>query len=99
ASANRTAWVWEATTGKPLLTLLGHSAPVLSAAFSPDGTRIVTASKDRTARVFFGSLPGYLRYACTALRPFVLIRFDLTGDQASEVARAGQPYADSGPPP
>ena len=32
--------------------LQGHSAAVRSAAFSPDGRRIVTASDDRTARVW-----------------------------------------------
>ena len=37
----------------PIATILrGHGAPVLSAAFSPDGTRIVTAGTDRTARVW-----------------------------------------------
>ncbi|MCB8927745.1 MAG: hypothetical protein H6652_19190 [Ardenticatenaceae bacterium] len=34
--------------------LEGHSARVLSAAFSPDGTRIVTASLDGTARLWDG---------------------------------------------
>ncbi|MEM9492353.1 MAG: hypothetical protein AAGC55_24615, partial [Myxococcota bacterium] len=29
----------------------GHHDGVYSAAFSPDGTRIVTASQDKTARV------------------------------------------------
>ncbi len=35
-----------------LLALRGHKDEVASAAFSPDGKRIVTASKDETARVF-----------------------------------------------
>ena len=34
------------------LTLKGHTNNVLSAAFSPDGSRIVTASDDRTAKVW-----------------------------------------------
>ncbi|MBI2423680.1 MAG: protein kinase [Candidatus Hydrogenedentes bacterium] len=34
------------------LTLAGHSAPVESAEFSPDGRRIVTVSRDRTAKVW-----------------------------------------------
>jgi WD40 repeat protein len=34
------------------LTLAGHEYIVLSAAFSPDGTRIVTTSYDRTARIW-----------------------------------------------
>jgi WD40 repeat protein len=34
-----------------LLTLKGHTGPVWSASFSPDGSRVVTASADRPARV------------------------------------------------
>jgi len=34
------------------LSLSGHERPVTSAAFSPDGTRIVTASWDNTARIW-----------------------------------------------
>jgi WD40 repeat protein len=34
------------------LTLTGHAGWVLSAAFSPDGKRIITASADRTARLW-----------------------------------------------
>jgi WD40 repeat protein len=32
--------------------LRGHDNPVFSAAFSPDGTRVVTASADHTARLW-----------------------------------------------
>src|SRR5262249_48064749 len=34
------------------LVLSGHEGSVISAAFSPDGKRIVTASLDRTARLW-----------------------------------------------
>ncbi len=44
--------VWDATSGQPLHALLGYEDDVLSAAFSPDGSRIVTASGDHTARVW-----------------------------------------------
>jgi len=66
ASADKTARVWDApwfrvrVNRNAPITLLGHSLVVLqghtdgvnSAAFNPDGTRIVTASDDNTARVW-----------------------------------------------
>jgi serine/threonine protein kinase len=41
-SEDKTAKVWNATTGEQLLTLQGHKGYVVSAAFTPDGQRIVT---------------------------------------------------------
>ena len=51
-STEGTAKVWEAASGRELLTLKGHNDWVLWAAFSPDGQRIVTASEDQTAKVW-----------------------------------------------
>ena len=39
-------------TGEPLATLEGHTDKVRSASFSPDGSRIVSSSDDRTVRVW-----------------------------------------------
>jgi WD40 repeat protein len=47
-----TARVWNVATGKLLATLEGHTGSVQQAAFSADGQRIVTASGDKTARVY-----------------------------------------------
>ena len=44
--------MWDARTGTPLLDSRGHAGEVRSVAFSPDGTRIVTGSDDRTAKVW-----------------------------------------------
>jgi hypothetical protein len=44
--------MWDAATGAALVTLRGHSRVVSSTAFSPDGNRVVTASFDKTARVW-----------------------------------------------
>ncbi|PSM30747.1 WD40 repeat domain-containing protein, partial [Haliangium sp. UPWRP_2] len=47
-----TARLWDAKSGSPLATLKGHTNWVLAASFSPDGTRVVTASDDGTARLW-----------------------------------------------
>ena len=50
---DKTARIWDAATGKPIgEPLKGHDLIVSSAAFSPDGKRIVTASADKTARIW-----------------------------------------------
>jgi WD40 repeat protein len=52
ASYDRTARLWDATTGEQIATLKGHAAGVMDASFSPDGARIVTASRDKTTRIW-----------------------------------------------
>jgi WD40 repeat protein len=52
ASADTTAYVWNAESGQAVGDALQHAGAVTSAAFSADGTRVVTASADTTARVW-----------------------------------------------
>jgi dipeptidyl aminopeptidase/acylaminoacyl peptidase len=72
AGDDGTARIWEAAGGAPLAELRGHGKPVgsarfgpsagrvvvNSAAFSPDGRRVVTAGDDGTARVYACDLCG-----------------------------------------
>ena len=51
-SWDRTAKVWDATSGKELRTLKGHGDKLNAVAFSLNGQRIVTGSEDHTARVW-----------------------------------------------
>jgi WD40 repeat protein len=55
SSTDKTAKVWDASTGKELLTLSGHTAGLNGIAFSPDGRRLATASEDKAAKVWDAS--------------------------------------------
>ncbi len=44
--------IWEVPSGRQILKLKGHEAGVGYVEFSPDGGRILTASDDKTARVW-----------------------------------------------
>jgi WD40 repeat protein len=53
ASGDKTAQIWDAETGREIVSLKkGHESGVYHAAFSPDGKRVVTASYDNTARIW-----------------------------------------------
>jgi WD40 repeat protein len=52
ASADKTARIWDAQSGREVAILEGHSHRVWRAAFSDDGKRVVTASLDKSARVW-----------------------------------------------
>jgi len=49
---DRTARIWDAQSGKEIAVLKRHAGIVWSAAFSDDGTRVVTASDDFSAPVW-----------------------------------------------
>jgi WD40 repeat protein len=46
------ARLWDATSGKPVGEPIKHENFVISAQFSPDGQRVVTASLDQNARLW-----------------------------------------------
>ena len=48
----RVAHLWNARSGSSAATLRGHREAVTSAAFSPSGQRVVTASRDHGARIW-----------------------------------------------
>jgi len=66
-SDDGTARLWDAASGQLLTILAEHTAAIRSATFSPDGSRILTASNDGTIRQFYVSLDDIYRVAAERL--------------------------------
>jgi WD40 repeat protein len=49
---DKTVRIWDVKTGSVTTVLQGHTDTITEATFSPDGTRIATASRDDTVRVW-----------------------------------------------
>jgi WD40 repeat protein len=52
AGYEKTARIWDLSTGEELAACKGHDRLIWSVAISPDGARIATTSDDRTARIW-----------------------------------------------
>ena len=87
----------------PTATLTGHMSAVMAASFSPDGTRVVTASWDKTARIWnvatgqsIATLTGHTNpvfAACFSLDGTRVVT--ASGDKTARIwdAATGQPIA------
>ncbi len=71
SSWDGTAKIWDATTGKVLLTLEGHDSGVLALAWSHDETKLATGSHDLTTKIWdtnsgalLFNLVGHSRSVC-----------------------------------
>jgi len=61
--------VWDGKSGKGIgEPLRGHQGTVRSAAFSAEGSRIVSAGQDGTVRVWDSSWTDPIRLVCRSLR-------------------------------
>jgi hypothetical protein len=86
-SADHTARLWDAATGKETSVLRGHEDFVTSAAFSPDGKTVVTASTDHTARLWRTATPSLNELITEARRR--LAHIDQVPERCRGVALAG----------
>ena len=79
ASADKTARLWDATTGAPVGEAMRHEDEVVAAVFSPDGAHIATASKDRTARLWNAATGKSLGEPMRHEHPLEGVAFNATG--------------------
>ncbi len=55
SSGDNTVRIWDATTGRNIVTYRGHTDTVNALAWSPDGQRIASASNDTTVQLWFAA--------------------------------------------
>jgi WD40 repeat protein/tRNA A-37 threonylcarbamoyl transferase component Bud32 len=88
-SVDRTARLWDATTGAAFAVFDGHSNGVSNVVFSPDGKRLATASGgsfDSTARLFDVVRGGELHTLAGHTDKIVAIRFTPDGGRVVTAA-------------
>jgi WD40 repeat protein len=80
------ARVWDAVTGEPVSPALRHEGTVYSAAFSPDGTRVLTAGGDGKVRIWAVKTGKLL---LDRIRPGGTVRLARFSSDGSRIATAG----------
>ncbi len=98
SAAATKASVWDARTGKRLLSLVGATSPIHDIAYSPNGTRIATGGDNGTAIVWDAQhREASLRAAGRRFRWWVPRRRLQPGRDAARDRRRNRPRADLEP--
>jgi len=88
ASTDKTAKIWEAATGKHVMTL-SHPDRVMAAAWSADGERIATAGWDRTLRIWERSTGRLLDELRDDTLKFLDVTFSPDGTRLAAASHSG----------
>jgi WD40 repeat protein len=90
ASADHTARVWDAHTGKQLIPPLHHDGDVLMAEFSPDGKRVVTGSEDHTGRIWDARTGRPIGVPIRQLSAVRYVKFSPDGQMVATASDGGE---------
>lgn len=80
--------LWEATSGKRIRELVGHSGPITALAYSPDGRALCSGSQDDTLRIW-DVRDGSNIFTATLDSPANTIGFDRAGKNVIAVTQSG----------
>lgn len=86
-TADKNAVLKNPRTGAVIKTLTGHSQTIPSARFSPDGSLLVTASEDGTARVWNGATGEFLHVLEGHRDAIPFFRFSGDGSRIVTISR------------
>jgi WD40 repeat protein len=76
---DNTARIWEASTGTQQLVIPGHTRQIFTLDWSPNGSRIVTASSDGTTRIWDASSGAELLSLSTPVQYFIYVKWSRDG--------------------